>query len=69
MHGEVADWTMPVQLLARISDLIASGNWQRGGGKGAKPRPIPRPEQKRRVGAGSMSLDEMDAFLGYSPRG
>ena len=69
MHGEIADWTMSVQLLARIADLTAQGNWQRGRGKGAKPRPIPRPVQKRRIGSGSMSVDEMDAFLGYSPRG
>ena len=68
MHGEIADWPLTVQLLARAVDLLASANWQRGGGKGTKPRPIPRPDQKRRIGSGSMSLDEMDAFLGYSPR-
>lgn len=68
MHGEVADWSMQVQLLARVADLVALGNWQRGGRKGSKPRPIPRPQQRRRIGSESMTLDEMDAFLGYSPR-
>jgi hypothetical protein len=69
MHGEIADWTVTVQMLAVIADRLAQANWQRSGGKGARPRPIPRPDQKRRIGTASMSMDEMDAILGYSPRG
>lgn len=29
-----------VQLLAVIGDALAGANWQRGGGKGPRPRPI-----------------------------
>lgn len=55
-------------MLARLIDLTAAGNWQRGRGKGPKPKPIPRPTKKKRVGTTVMSLDDMDKFLGYSPR-
>ncbi|MFB6392637.1 hypothetical protein [Polymorphospora lycopeni] len=27
-------------LLAHVANLIAAGNWQRGGGKGQRPKPI-----------------------------
>lgn len=35
-------------LLAQIVDLIAGGNWQRGGGKGRRPRPVERPGHNAR---------------------
>lgn len=41
--GESAGWSMDTHLLAYIGDLLAGANWQRGGGKGDKPKPIPRP--------------------------
>lgn len=68
MYGEVADWSLTVQMLGRVVDLLAQGNWQRGGGKGPKPKPLPRPGGSRRVGSASMTPDELDARLGYSPR-
>lgn len=40
---EMAAWGLEHHLLALIADLLAGANWQRGGGKGSKPRPIPRP--------------------------
>lgn len=68
MFPDVAEWTLAVQMLASLIDISAAGNWQRGGGKGAKPRPVKRPQQKRTVGKASMTVDEMDLVLGYSPR-
>lgn len=41
--GVDAAWTMEAHALAAISDGVAAGNWQRGGGKGARPKPAPRP--------------------------
>jgi hypothetical protein len=28
-------------------DVLRQGNWQRGNGKGAKPKPLPRPGVKK----------------------
>ena len=36
-------WTPDTYLLANLVDLAAAGNWQRGGGKGRRPKPLPRP--------------------------
>jgi hypothetical protein len=41
--GEQADWSLTDHLLAAIFDTLASANWQRGGGKGRRPKPLPRP--------------------------
>jgi hypothetical protein len=38
-------------MLAAVIDVLQGANWQRGGGKGPKPKPISRPDpqaQKRR---------------------
>ncbi len=36
-------WTVTDYLLATVVDLLAGANWQRSGGKGSRPKPIPRP--------------------------
>lgn len=36
-------WTTEAHLLAFGVDALRSGNWQRGGGSGKQPEPIPRP--------------------------
>jgi hypothetical protein len=36
-------WTVETHLLAGIHDRLAQANWQRGGGKGPRPKSIPRP--------------------------
>jgi hypothetical protein len=54
---EASTWKLTDHLLALLIDYVAIGNWQRGGGKGRKPRPVPRP------GAGSnLEQIEMDSF-------
>lgn len=40
---EVELWDASAYLLAHIADLLAAGNWQRGGGRGSRPRPLTRP--------------------------
>lgn len=44
MLGDRADWTVTDHLLAKIAHLLAQANWQRGGGKGNKPKPITPPD-------------------------
>lgn len=53
LHGaEFMDWGTSEYLLALIADVLNMHGWQRGGGKGGKPRPLKRPksaqEQQRR---------------------
>lgn len=43
--GHDAAWTPESHLLAEVVDLLAGANWQRGGSKGPKPKPAPRPKQ------------------------
>ncbi len=40
---EHSQWDVVAYLLALLVDSTAMGNWQRGGGKGSKPKPVPRP--------------------------
>lgn len=41
--GVDAEWGLAEQLAATLLDAVRAGNWQRGGGKGPKPKPVPRP--------------------------
>lgn len=62
-HG----WTTTDQLLALTVDFLAGISWQLGGGKGAKPKPLPRPWDKtlQRIGGGtSYTPAELDLLLG-----
>lgn len=51
LHGEAARWGVTEHLLATAVDALIGANWQRGGGKGQRPKPLPRPDpraEKRR---------------------
>ncbi|WP_068922203.1 hypothetical protein [Planobispora rosea] len=66
--GPDAAWGLSEQLLAIAVDQLRAGNWQRGGGKGAKPKPIPRPGTSRssepvRHGRTDRDPDEVRAYL------
>lgn len=43
LYGEAVDWSTDTYLLATVIDLLAGANWQRGGGPGRRPKPVPRP--------------------------
>jgi hypothetical protein len=72
MHGlDVATWAdhPEMYLLAAVVDQLAGGNWQRSGSRGSKPKPLKRPGEVARIGGQTvMELDELDKFLGWSPR-
>ena len=59
-------WTRTDHLLALVVDVLQLANWQRGGGKGSKPKPIPRPGSRevetRRFGAQPIPLAKFDAW-------
>lgn len=75
--GPDHEWRITDHLIAGVHDRLAEANWQRGGGKGPKPRPLPRPgaENKGRRFGGSKGRTpaEMKAELarmaGRAPMG
>lgn len=52
MGGEAAAWTLTDHLLAMTVDVLRSANWQRGG-KGPRPKPLPRPGAAAEDGPGA----------------
>ncbi|GGN39438.1 hypothetical protein FHR83_006718 [Actinoplanes campanulatus] len=42
----MAEWGVNEFLLRQIDLRLAGANWQRGGGKGQKPKPVELPKQK-----------------------
>ena len=60
--GPAAEWSVTDHLLAHAVYLLAAANWQRGGGKGKRPKPI-KPPQPRGAGRGrrGMSPEERRA--------
>jgi len=53
LRGSMADWDLTALLLRQIDLRLAGANWQRGGGKGQRPEPIPLPEDGRGQAAAS----------------
>ena len=67
-RGERARWTDDSHMLAMILESLQGANWQRGGGRGPKPKRLPRPGdvqrgETRQFGAGAVTVDEFDAWL------
>jgi hypothetical protein len=63
-------WGLPEHLLARILDTLAGANWQRSGGKGPRPKPVPRPgaDRRQRYGRTTASAgDVMDYLRRFQP--
>lgn len=59
-------WGLTEQLLAIVADTLSAANYQRAGGKGTRPRPLPRPgvgAKKERIAGGSYSPQQIRAFL------
>ena len=70
--GPPDPWGLAEHLLAVIADALHGANWQRGGGKGKRPKPIPRPgvgpeTDEERIGGhdSALPLDEMAEWLGW----
>jgi hypothetical protein len=54
-------WTPDTDLLAGILFAVQAANWQRSGGKGAKPKPVTRPTEARKGRNAPVSRDELAA--------
>lgn len=79
MLGPGADVSLDTYLLRRIEMRLAGANWQRGGGKGKRPEPVPLPGEKpaksakqQTFGAGDVAdrlrnLGLIPAVAGQSP--
>lgn len=48
--GDAWAWETTDHLLAGILDALRAGNWQRGHGKGSRPKPVKRPGDDKRFG-------------------
>lgn len=70
LHGEAVRWSTADHLMATTVDLLASANWQRGGGKGKRPRRLPRPGSSacKKHGRTAKSPQETASYLAsFSP--
>ncbi|MFB4265298.1 hypothetical protein [Nonomuraea sp. GTA35] len=66
--GDDSPWGLNEQLLALAIDVLRQGNYQRGGGKGQKPKPLQRPgvrkkDQPLRHGRTTRTPDEVVTYL------
>lgn len=64
LYPESHGWGESEELLASILDVLQGANWQRSGGRGARPTPVKRPWQngsaiESRGTANSKSSDSM----------
>lgn len=62
VHGD-APWSRAEMLLAMQVDATRGGNWQRGGGKGAKPIPVAPAKKKAPQYGKPQPIDEVAAYL------
>jgi hypothetical protein len=62
--GYDAGWTDEAHLAAFLADAVQVGNWQRGGGQGPAPKPLPRPGDESRANTKKAAIEaKAQAFL------
>lgn len=73
-------WSLTNMLLAQAVDALNGANWQRGGGKGERPKPVQRPGVEETSyddddtsvfgGDETTTVDDLNSWLGWdSPAG
>lgn len=62
-------WTPQFDFLSAILTSTLWGNWQRGGGKGDKPKPVKRPKEIRASKNDPSSADDLRARKNRVKRG
>lgn len=67
----MADWSLEALLLRRLDLHLQGANWQRGGGKGPKPKPLDLPDRKKKRPAKTVGADVAQRLrnLGLIPPG
>lgn len=69
LHGALnpdddTSWSVTEYLLAQVVDNTAARLWQAGGGKGKRPKPLPRPSDQKRHTGDLLPAAEMVDWLG-----
>ena len=59
-HPQSWWWTPEIDFLGAVLTAIQWGNWQRGGGRGDKPRAVKRPPDKPKAEPGSVPTSKED---------
>jgi len=62
-------WSVTDYLLAVVADNTAFRLWQAGGGKGTKPKAIPRPGDVKRYKGDALAVADMADWLGWGSPG
>lgn len=64
IEAPMAAWSTTDHLLAHVVDAARGANWQRGGGKGPRPKPVPRPgkDGTKRMGRARPIAETRDLF-------
>ena len=57
-------WSVTDYLLAMVADNTSFRLYQAAGGKGKKPKPVPRPGDVKRYGGDALPVTEMAEWLG-----
>lgn len=58
-------WSITDYLLAMVVDNSAARLWQAGGGKGRRPKPLPRPSDSKKFKGDSLPAADMAEWLGW----
>ena len=58
-------WSVTDYLLALVADNTAFRLYQAAGGKGKKPKPVPRPGDVKRYGGDALPVTGMQEWLGW----
>jgi len=59
MHPQSWWWTPEIDFYSAILMTLQSANWQRGGGKGPRPKQVTKPEDKAKTRRGADSRSEV----------
>lgn len=58
-------WTVTDYLLAMVADNTQFRLWQAAGGKGRKPKPVPRPGDTKKYKGDALPVSDMADWLGW----
>ena len=58
-------WSVTDYLLAMVADNTAFRLWQAAGGKGKKPKPVPRPGDVKKYSGDALPVEDMADWLGW----
>lgn len=70
-RAEIETWDTSAYLLAQVVDSLAGANWQRSGGKGSRPKPVPRPKPPKDVAPADegLTIEDFKAWYAAQPGG